>query len=372
MGFDMNEHSKPTRDDFLKWRCPVRGTQNPERMENPFWKWCIQNRESAYAVNEKLDGPDSISSGPCWCFDRMGQARVALPDGREAYIAGEHEDHYDPDFYIYNDVVIIDGTHIAIFGYPEIVFPPTDFHSATLVESDIFLVGNLGYPHDRVPDKTQALRLDVETWRISQVETTGAGPGWIHGHTAIHPDSENAIIVSGGNKLFGERILENFDDYRLCLKTLTWTRLTDRKWDRWILEREDGNPNRLWEIRTASWHDELGISMQDQLKDAFPDLPPDLLSELNTKASKDQIGQIQTLYRSPWTNDLAIQDDDHYGRYRLDVQGTTVRFDEDTYNITVTVEGHLPTNVIGTILSNLQNRLSKIENTPYTLTRIDA
>jgi len=57
-----------------------------------------------------------------------------LPDGREVLIAGEHEDYYDPDFFIYNDVVVRapDGK-FAIYGYSKEAFPPTDFHTATLL-----------------------------------------------------------------------------------------------------------------------------------------------------------------------------------------------------------------------------------------------
>ena len=36
-----------------------------------------------------------------------GRSTVWLPDGRVVLIAGEHEDSYDPDFCIYNDVVVI-------------------------------------------------------------------------------------------------------------------------------------------------------------------------------------------------------------------------------------------------------------------------
>lgn len=340
-------------------------------MENPFWTWCVRSRDSAYAVNEKFDGPDSMSAGPCWCFNRMGQADVELPDGRNVYIAGEHEDHYDPDFYIYNDVVLIDGDKIQILGYPERDFPPTDFHSATLVTPDIFLIGNLGYPDDRILDSTQVMRLEVGTWQISHVPTTGAGPGWIHNHTAEYFDSEKAIIVTGGN-VADERILENFDDYRLCLKSLTWTRLTDRRWGRWVLEREDGRASRLWEIRTASWTRDIGTRMEDDLQEALADLPSDLVAELTSTPSDEQFAQLDTLYQSPFSDDIAVEDDDLPRRYRLVIDGTTVRFDEDSYDIVVTVEGQLPATTIDVILSNLRKRLSDIENTHFTVTRIDA
>jgi hypothetical protein len=44
---------------------------------------------------------------------------------------GEHEDFYDPDFCIYNDVFVHerDGS-VAIYGYPESVFPPTDYDAS--------------------------------------------------------------------------------------------------------------------------------------------------------------------------------------------------------------------------------------------------
>jgi hypothetical protein len=59
---------------------------------------------------------------------------------------GEHEDHYDPDFFIHNDVVVRtpDG-EVAIYGYPTEVFLPTDFHTATLLPASIVLIGSLGY-----------------------------------------------------------------------------------------------------------------------------------------------------------------------------------------------------------------------------------
>ena len=96
-----------TSELFREWRSPRFGQSNPQRMNNPVWEWLIKSRISAYAANERLNGPDAMKAGPCWCFDRFGQSSTKLPDGRTVLIAGEHEDYYDPDFYIYNDVVIL-------------------------------------------------------------------------------------------------------------------------------------------------------------------------------------------------------------------------------------------------------------------------
>ena len=352
-------------DDFSKWRSPVRGAGNPEVMDNAFWKWCIRTRKSAYSANKEFGGPSPFSAGPGWCFDRMGQAHVALPDGRDVYIAGEHEDGYDPDFYIYNDVVIVDGEEITILGYPESVFPPTDFHTATLVGSEIFLIGNLGYTENCVPDKTQVFRLDTNTWHMRRVETTGTPPGWIYDHKAVKSDEEDAILISGG-EIGAERSLENIDDYRLSLADFTWTKLTDRKWERWILERDDGEANGLWDIRSRSLARECGPAMEE----AISQLPPEIAEFYATDVSDDDIEQIESLYKSPFTDNAAVEDEEEFGRYRLDVQGTTVRFDEDMDRIVVTIEGQLPAEVVNEIVAQLKEKLSRLEDTAYTVTRV--
>ena len=124
---------------------------------------------------------------PIWCAQRFGQSLTLLPDGRVVQIGGEHEDSYDPDFCIYNDVLVHrpDGT-IHIFGYPESIFPPTDFHTATLVDEHIYIVGSLGYSGTRQHGVTPVYCLDTESFRIDRVQTLGDAPGWISRHRAVH------------------------------------------------------------------------------------------------------------------------------------------------------------------------------------------
>ena len=339
-------------------------------MDNAFWRYCVQTRASAYAVNQKFGGPDSMASGPCWCFQRMGQAHVALPDGRDVYIAGEHEDHYDPDFYIYNDVVIVDGEDIRIFGYPESDFPATDFHTATLVGRNIFLIGNLGYPENRMKEQTQVYRLELESWKILPVSTSGVTPGWIHEHSATLGLDGNKIAITGGKRC-GQRITENFDDYELDLNTFFWTKSVERNWSAWILEREDGEPNKLWEIRSESWNRKLGLSTSDQLREILSELPDEVISELSPEATNRQIEQLPFLYQSPFDGSVATEDEENHGRYRLVLGATTVRFDEDMYGVTVTVEGELPDTLTNQLLHDLQQRLTNIENSKYVVAAID-
>lgn len=108
------------------------------------------------------------------------------------------------------------------------MFPPTDFHSATLVGRHIYVIGNLGYMTERRPGVTPVYRLDVETLRIEGLETSGDNPGWIHKHKAACLD-EGEIRISGGRRavLKNERqvLLRNRDDYVLCLETLSWRRV---------------------------------------------------------------------------------------------------------------------------------------------------
>ncbi len=360
----------PTQSDFHHWRNPRRGTLNPERMDNPFWHWSVQTRESAYAANKKFNGPCSMSNGPCWCFQRMGQAHITLPDGRDVFIGGEHEDHYDPDFYIYNDVIIVDGESVNIFGYPESDFPPTDFHTATLVEKNIFLIGNLGYPGDRQIGVTQVLRLDLESIEISRQPTSGENPGWLYDHASIFNGTNNSIRVTGGKRVT-ERISENFHDFELCLDSFEWQIAIKRYWKSWILERVDGDANNLWQIKQESWNRKLGLSTKNHLKETFNDFSDDIIAEMTPNVTDQQIEEIEQLYKSPFDGSLAIEDEEHYGRYRHSIDEVTVRFDEDMYGVTVTIEGDLPANKTEFILSQLKQRLATIESTKYKTTPIN-
>ncbi|KAF8978121.1 hypothetical protein BGZ46_006822 [Entomortierella lignicola] len=206
---DQGDLFRVTRDEFLTNRdAKTYGTANPSIMDNPFWKHMIAKGGSSFTVRETFDNKKNLheddrvprgdrsevtvqSPSPVWCFDRFGATLTELPDGRHVYIGGEHEDYYDPDFCIYNDVVVIakqpkfniykssdkntdegddlgrdshessieskkDGNKnaesesdeettvfhvprprvaspedITIYGYPIDVFPPTDFHTST-------------------------------------------------------------------------------------------------------------------------------------------------------------------------------------------------------------------------------------------------
>ena len=203
----LNYHPDPDQDyvnvtaqEFRRNRTRRFGMQNPERMNNPFWEEMIRMGNNAcFAAQQfEMENQSDGNYSPTWCARRFGQSITFLPDGRIVQVAGEHEDHYDPDFCIYNDVFVHsrDGS-ITIYGYPESVFPPTDFHTATLVGSVIYLIGSLGYPGTRQYGETPVYRLDTTTFRIERVQTTGNKPGWIYNHRA-GLSAANEIRISGG------------------------------------------------------------------------------------------------------------------------------------------------------------------------------
>ena len=85
---------------------------NPTKIDRPYWKYMIARGRWAYSTRRKYDmiaRKGAWLNHPIYCFDRFGRTETRLPDGRLVYIAGEHEDFYDPDFCIYNDVVVVHG-----------------------------------------------------------------------------------------------------------------------------------------------------------------------------------------------------------------------------------------------------------------------
>ena len=215
------------------------GTANPEPVENALWEQTLDEDWSGYALREHLgielgrnhfaqnfshSAYRDTTPGPFWSWQRFGRTSTPLPDGRVIHIAGEHEDGYDPDFCIYNDVMVqYAGGSREFFLYPKHVFPPTDFHTATLVGHEIVLIGSLGYGDLRRPGETQVLKLDTRSLRIERIATTGEGPGWLSRHTA-EKLGETAILVVGGEVLASDSYAPNAGVFELDLTTMTWRR----------------------------------------------------------------------------------------------------------------------------------------------------
>ena len=230
IGLGTRDEMTATRSEFERDRTRRFGNSNPERMDVPFWRAMVRNGWCGFKAARHFDTETYDHDAPVWCHQRYGMSLTPLPDGRWVQIAGEHEDHYDPDFCIYNDVILHDGKGgFEILGYPEEVFPPTDFHSATLVGEWIYIIGNLSYPETREAFgyDTPVFRFHTVSGKIERVATSGESPGWIHDH--------QAKLDHGSIRIFQGKVLtvqENGEtditglrgSYALDLATGLWTK----------------------------------------------------------------------------------------------------------------------------------------------------
>ncbi|KAL2150574.1 hypothetical protein VTH82DRAFT_7137 [Thermothelomyces myriococcoides] len=256
---------------------------NPTKIDKPFWKYMVSHgSEDAYNARKKYDvrpSPERWGQDPIFCFQRFGRTETKLPDGRIVFIGGEHEDWYDPDFYIYNDVVVVHRTRgdaggenaaeepvddsdwdsdstsdsefadylrerreyelaeklkkaasaagadpgdIDIYCYPADVFPGTDFHTATYVREEgpngkeyIYIIGGLGYPTSPHRIATMTYRLDLLDFTIQRIETTGEAPPPTPGFR-----NEEKAQLHGGRIAY----TVGSDIYVLSLADMTWSK----------------------------------------------------------------------------------------------------------------------------------------------------
>lgn len=368
-----------TRDLFLAWRAPRIGLYNPHRLTNPVWLWIARNPErTAWAFNEHFAGPSSFEAGPGFCCSRFGQSRTTLADGRVLLIGGEHEDHYDPDFFIYNDVIVEHPSgEREIYGYPQDAFAPTDFHSATLVGDRVYIVGGLSYADRREPGQTRVYTLDVASLSITPVRTVGTPPGWIYQHTAELSRDGKSLLIRGGLVLehsqhrdhttdatehaeHDEQTVENDDEWSLDLESLRWSRTESARFEQWEVRRKDGRGHRLFLIESLRWfRDERSAWAQKQresLEREFGSMP--------------DFAVYDSRYSPPMPHEVVADREDETSVVRRIVRGITVRYVEEVSTIRIVIEGSLPEEIARAIVEDARSKLEKLEGAPCASRRL--
>jgi hypothetical protein len=413
---DRLDASAITPEIVSEWWKPRFGSSNPERMNNPLWEWLIRTRIDAYSAADRFGYPETSPCdddflGPAWCFARMGQSVTPLPDGRIVLISGEHEDGYDPDFNIYNDVIIYHPDRsLEIFGYPREIFPPTDFHTATLIAGRIIVIGNLGYPQDRKKGVTQVLEMDISTWRMRLIATSGESPGWLHEHVAeLSTDGRN-IVVRGGLIDPVEKdekcpLLENPDRWSLNLENWQWTRSTLQTWERYAFGAEGLRSLPLWKLSglpftmrhyadskpdpdkpspqqvvpPEKWEEflsrygETNAKAQAEAADLYargfnpdlevfqslyqPDFPHQPVPEVDTVEEKEEVEEYDEDGPFDWDEEDYSTPGDVFDGTRILIDEVVVRYKDSGGQVVLTIEGKLPEGIVSALVADLQRKL---------------
>ncbi len=263
----------------------------------------------------------------------MGRTITSLPDGRYVSIGGEHEDSYDQDFSIYNDVVVFNEADdsIDIYGYPKAVFPPTDFHSATLTGDCIVIIGCLGYPDDRRPGNTPVYALELPGCRISETKTSGDSPGWIYKHEARLEPNGSTVTIRGGKvvakKGRGQLFWSNLEDYAFDIRSGVWCRLTNRNWSQFSI-RPKNQFDPAWTL--AWWPEEV--------------LPQGV--------------EYTLIEREPYQKDI-----------RIEVAGVPVSVAGDFGAIKIVIEGEMPGNSAIGLAKKMRANAQRVAGCPCVLER---
>jgi hypothetical protein len=361
--------SSITKDLFLDWRYARRGENPAEDLTNPYWVWMFENRKDPYRMAQHFlgDSEASLPPQPRWCGMRLGQTRTLLSDGREIFIAGEHEDHYDPDFFVYNDVIVRDSEgQIEILAYPESHFPRTDFHSASLVEdeTEIVLIGNLSDQQGDVDrPKTQVFVFDVETKLFERLETSGIGPGLIHHHDAKYVDSDHSVVISNGCKYVKGVRLESVNDWKLDLVSGAWSRLTDNKWKKVFIRRTDRQAHHLFSYESVDWCLRLNRPIEQEVEN--------LKARIGVEGGFD-VEEVMGVFRSFFVPEIAHEpieshSDFDFKRFgcsrviRVKINNVVVRMMQQRNDVSFTVEGVLPDAVVQEFSENLHSKLEFLE-----------
>lgn len=171
------------------------------------------------------------------------------------------------------------------------------------------------------------------------------------------------ILADFPGEMNEDGFLENIDDWSFSLSDLRWTRLTMRKWVRFQVSRFDGAGLHLWQYDMKRF--------SSQMPDADFGDDDDLAEQIGGEPDMEAFNG---LYRPP-VNHATIEpdpeNDDEWKAKRIQVDDVCVRYTDEMEYLTVTVEGQLPASVIDSIANDLQEKLSRVENTECKLKWID-
>lgn len=245
-----------------------------------------------------------------------------------------------------------------------------DFHSATLVGAQIWVVGSLGYADRRRHGVTQVCRLELATMAMTRLETTGEAPGWLHKHEAMLEDG--AIVIRGGlvEDDHKRTLRENIDTWALDLGTLVWARRTRLDWQRWTMRRGDDKRTLLWNLRdlldtreyAQRWIDE------QRAEDEYLARTQERIARIEADLVQDcgrvpDLELLRTLYLCDGAAAVPKLPDDDYNVFRIELDGVMVRFTERSFEIAAIVEGRLADDRLEALQRHIVERLDLLEST---------
>ena len=204
LGLEANGEIHCSRDEYLESGARVFGKTNGEVIKNPFYTDMVHSAASATTARFHFESwlEDCLPEGtPIWSNDRVGISLTRLANGNWVQIGGQYDDAPEYDYCVYNDVIEYDGRgEFTIYGYPKDVFPPTDHHSATLINDHLYVIGGLGDFIDDDLQQTNVYRWNIQSKQFEQVVTQGQSPQQLFKHTASYDPHRQAIIISGGKR----------------------------------------------------------------------------------------------------------------------------------------------------------------------------
>ncbi len=208
------------------------------------------------------------------------------------------------------------------------------------------------------------------SFEITPVETSGNSPGWIHGHAALLSPDGRSVWIEGGELGRGNpdrSLIENIDVWALDLGAWVWTRLTERKWPRFEVRRQDGNRNHFWEMQMAAWSRDTP-SLREALAPPADDIPwPTLEEQLGGPPDLDRYA---CRYQPPVPHEAVPANEEEYKVHRIRVEGVVVRYVEDMSQVQMTVEGELPAEVIERLAHHLVETMAALERSPFEAVRL--
>ena len=170
----LNEPTEYPEEDMYA----IIGRTNPDDITNEYRTLLVQHPNiTPKQARINFRAPyNKVFKNPVFTFNRGLNTQIKLDDKRTINVGGVQEEVDDPDYFIYNDIIVLDrNNNVTIYAYPEEIFPCIVNPKLEVQDDFLIITDGARYKNDglkenmkyhKLTDDDRSFKVDLDNFII--------------------------------------------------------------------------------------------------------------------------------------------------------------------------------------------------------------